>query len=139
MRGILLLAACLLVGLPSPVSSAVSSAEVPPPKLLFWHIEDDRIIVSNVRFGRTDELRLRGRESIEETAADNAVLVVVTNQRFLGYSVYTASWQHVSRRPGESVETLDAGGWAGHMVTSRRVLTFNGRTAHWSERTRRPR
>jgi hypothetical protein len=128
---LLLLLPVLLLG-----SVPALAGDAPPARLLFWHIEDDRIIVSNVRFSRTDELRLRGRERIEDTAAANAVLVVATNQRFLGYSVYTASWQSVSRRPGESLDTFAAEGWAGHLVTSRRVLTFNGRNAHWSERAR---
>lgn len=108
-------------------------ADTPPARQLFWHTEGDRVIVANVRFSRTDELRLRGRENIEETASSTAMLVVATNQRFIGYSVYTASWQSVKRRPGESLETITAEDWAAYLLTSRRVLNFNGRTASWSE------
>lgn len=117
----------LLLALPAAATDA------PPARQLFWHIEGDRVIVANVRFSRTDELRLRGREVIEDTASSNAMLVVVTNQRFVGYSVYTASWQSIDRRPNERVETLAAEDWAGYILSSRRTLNFNGRTAAWSE------
>jgi hypothetical protein len=128
---LLLLCSCLAF-LPGPGPLAESQ----PPRQLYWHMEDDRVIVANIRFSRTDELRLRGREHIEETASSTAMLVLVTNQRFIGYSVYTASWQSRSRRPGESLETVEAEDWAGYVLTSRRVLNFNGRTAAWSERNR---
>jgi len=127
-----LLSCCCLALL----AAAAPASDAPPARQLFWHIEGDRVIVSNVRFSRTDELRLRGRETIEETASSGAMLVLVTNQRFIGYSVYTASWQPVSRRPGEQLETLEAEDWAGYVLTSRRVLNFNGRTAAWSEGNR---
>lgn len=117
-------------------AQAAVPAEGPPARQLFWHVEGDRVIVSNVRFSRTDELRLRGRESIEETASSTAMLVIATNRRFIGYSVYTASWQSVSRRPGESLETMTAEDWAAYLLTSSRVLNFNGRTANWSEGNR---
>jgi len=110
-----------------------ATADAPPARQIFWHIEGDRVIVANVRFSRTDELRLRGREVIEDTASSNAMLVVVTNQRFVGYSVYTASWQSVDRQPNETVETLAAEDWAGYILSSQRTLNFNGRTAAWSE------
>jgi hypothetical protein len=128
----ILLACCCLALLPA----AAAAPDSPPPRLIFWHMEGDRVIVSNIRFSRTDELRLRGREQVEETASSTAMLVLVTNQRFIGYSVYTASWQSVSRRPSEALETIDAEDWAGYVLTSRRVLNFNGRNAHWSERNR---
>lgn len=110
-----------------------AATDAPPARQLFWHIEGDRVIVANVRFSRTDELRLRGREVIEDTASSNAMLVVVTNQRFVGYSVYTASWQSMDRQPNETVETLAAEDWAGYILSSQRTLNFNGRTAAWSE------
>jgi hypothetical protein len=122
--------ACILLAALLPVPAA---ADGPPARLLFWHLEGDRVIVSNVRFSRTDELRLRGREKIESTADATAMLVLVTNQRIIGYSVYTASWQSVSRRPGERLEVVTAEDYAGYVLTSRRTLNFNGRTANWSE------
>lgn len=115
------------------LAAPVAASDAPPARQLFWHIEGDRVVVANVRFSRTDELRLRGREVIEDTASSNAMLVVVTNQRFVGYSLYTASWQSVDRRPNENVETLAAEDWAGYILSSRRTLNFNGRTASWSE------
>lgn len=113
-----------------------AATDGPPARLLYWHQEEDRVIVANVRFSRTDELKLRGRETIEDTASSRAMLVLVTNQRFIGYSVYTASWQSISRRPNERLETVSAEDWAGYLLTSRRVLNFNGRSASWSERNR---
>jgi hypothetical protein len=115
------------------LAAPAATADAPPARQLFWHIEDDRVIVANVRFSRTDELRLRGREVIEDTASSNAMLVVVTNRRFVGYSVYTASWQSMDRQPNETVETLAAEDWAGYILSSQRALNFNGRTAAWSE------
>jgi hypothetical protein len=123
----LLLACCLAL----PAAPAAAT-DAPPARQLYWHVEGDRVIVSNIRFSRTDELRLGGRESIEETASATAMLVVVTNRRFIGYSVYTASWQSVSRQPGEALETVAAEDWSGYVLTSRRVLNFNGRNAVWS-------
>lgn len=124
----------LALGLAWPAASGAQlGPEEPPAKQLFWHQEGDRIIVSNVRFSRTDELVLAGRETLERTADSNAMLVLVTSRRFLAYSVYTASWQSVDRKPGETVETLAAEDWAAYVLTSRRVLNFNGRTAAWSE------
>ncbi len=119
----------------SPVSpvSAQPGPDESPARQLFWHRDGDRVIVSNVRFSRTDEFTLAGRESLEATASSNAMLVLVTNRRFVAYSVYTASWQSVDRRPGETVEQLAAEDWAGYVLTSQRALNFNGRTAAWSE------
>src|SRR5690606_38307633 len=107
------LLACLLVFCAAPAAAD----DGPPARLLFWHMEGDRVIVANVRFSRTDELRLRGRAIIEETASSGAMLVLATNQRFIGYSVYTASWQSLSRRPGEPLETVRAEAWAGYLLT----------------------
>lgn len=100
---------------------------------MFWHRDGDRVIVSNVRFSRTDEFVLAGRETLEDTADSRAMLVLVTSRRFVAYSVYTASWQSVDRKPGETVERLAAEDWAAWVLTSRRALNFNGRTAVWSE------
>jgi hypothetical protein len=116
----------------SPAHGQLGSDE-PPARLLFWHRDGDRIIVANIRFSRTDELELDGREQLEETASSNAVLVLVTNRRFLAYSVFTASWQAVDRRVGETLEQLAAEDYAGYVLSSKRVLNFNGRTAVWSE------
>jgi len=122
--------------LPPGPARAQLGPEEPPARQLFWHQEGDRIIVSNVRFSRTDELVLGGRERLEDTADSAAMLVLVTSRRFVAYSVYTASWQAVDRRPGETVEELAAEDWAAYVLTSRRVLNFNGRTAAWSEGNR---
>lgn len=127
-------AACVLALVLFPGAGlAQLGPEAPPAKQLFWHIEGDRVIVSNVRFSRTDEFVLAGRETLEDTADSSAMLVIVTSRRFIGYSVYTASWQTVDRKPAETVEQLVAEDWAGYVLTSRRVLNFNGRTAAWSE------
>jgi hypothetical protein len=129
MRTLRAFLACLLLAVALPAMAS----DAPPARLLFWHLEGDRVMVSNVRFSRTDEFRLRGRERIESTADAAAMLVLVTNQRYIAYSVYTASWQTISRQPGETLEQLTAEDYAAFVLTSRRVLNFNGRTANWSE------
>ncbi|MEJ2522858.1 MAG: hypothetical protein P8080_08270 [Gammaproteobacteria bacterium] len=132
-RACIVAVTCLLGWSGVPPAVAQPGSEEPPARQLFWHREGDRVIVSNVRFSRTDEFTLAGRESLESTASSNAMLVLITNRRFVAYSVYTASWQSLDRKPGETVEQVVAEDWAGYVLTSRRALNFNGRTAAWSE------
>lgn len=119
----------------SPHVSALA-ADDSPARLLYVVQEDKKIIASNVLFSRSDELRLNAQETIDQKLTDNAILVMATNRRLIGYSVYTASWVTVSLKAGEVVEQLEAEDYSAFAVTSKRILNFNGRAGQWTE-TRR--
>ncbi len=119
----------------SPLVSALA-ADDSPARLLYVVQEDKKIIASNVLFSRSDEFRLNAQEAIDQKLTDNAILVMATNRRLIGYSVYTASWVTVSLKAGEVVEQLEAEDYSAFAVTSKRVLNFNGRAGQWTE-TRR--
>jgi hypothetical protein len=61
---------------------------------------------------------------------------LLTNQRLIAYSVYTAAWVTLSLQAGETVERLEAEDYSAFALTNRRILNFNGRTGNWSQ-TRR--
>jgi hypothetical protein len=122
-------AACVLL------ASPVAAAE-PPAKLLYAVRERDTIVASNVLFSRTDRFRLTAQERVVREVSDNAVLVVETTQRLIGYSVYTAAWLTMALRAGESVEKLEAEDYSAFVLTNRRILNFNGRNGVWSESNR---
>ena len=119
----------------APVES-VSAADEPPARLLYVHRDGDKFIASNVLFSRSDEFQLSAQESVKQQLTDNAILVVATNRRLIGYSVYTASWVTISLKAGEVLEELQAEDYSAFAVTSRRVLSFNGRAGQWSETSR---
>ena len=115
---------------------SVSAADEPPARLLYVHRDGDKFIASNVLFSRSDEFQLSAQESVKQQLTDNAILVVATNRRLIGYSVYTASWVTISLKAGEVLEELQAEDYSAFAVTSRRVLSFNGRVGQWSETSR---
>lgn len=115
---------------------ATAAAQEPPAKLLYFLREGDEIVASNVLFSRSDTFRLTAQERVVREVADNAVLVVETNQRLIAYSVYTASWLTMALRAGESVEKVEAEDYSAFVLTDRRVLNFNGRNGVWSESDR---
>lgn len=119
----------------SPFVSALAADDA-PARLLYVVQEDKKIIASNVLFSRSDEFRLNAQETIDRKLTDNAILVMATNRRLIGYSVYTASWVTVSLKAGEVLEQLEAEDYSAFAVTSKRVLNFNGRAGQWTE-TRR--
>ncbi len=103
-----------------------------PARLLYVVTEPGRISASNILFSRTDEFELSAREEILEQRTDNAVAAFLTNQRFIGYSVYTASWVPLPLKAGETVEQFEAEDYSAFALTSRRILNFNGRIGYWS-------
>lgn len=105
-------------------------------KLVFLVIEDDEVIASNTRLGRFDRLKLSAKEKIIETGAANAVAVVVTNQRYAAYGVFTGQWNSQRRQAGEKFESMDMADFSAVLLTSDRILTFYGRTGGWQQ-TRR--
>ena len=131
----LLLLPVLLAVLPATALSQGARDE-PPARLLYVVREGDTFIASNVLFSRTDEFELAAQERVAEERRDNAVLVVATNRRLIGYSVYTAAWVTLPLKAGERLEQLEAEDYSGFALTSRRVINFNGRTGEWSESRR---
>jgi len=103
-----------------------------PARLLYVVVEPGRIAASNILFSRTDEFDLAAREEILEERTGNAVAAFLTNQRILGYSVYTASWLPLPLKAGEIVEQFEAEDYSAFVLTSKRILNFNGRIGHWS-------
>ncbi len=92
-----------------PVSAPAQGArDEPPARLLYVVREGDTYIASNVLFSRTDEFELAAQERVAEERRDNAVLVVATNRRLIGYSVYTAAWVTLPLKAGERLEHHEA-------------------------------
>jgi hypothetical protein len=131
----LLLLPVLLAVVPATAVPQGARSE-PPARLLYVIREGDTYIASNVLFSRTDEFELAAQERVAEERRDNAVLIVATNRRLIGYSVYTASWVTLPLKAGERLEQLEAEDFSGFALTSRRIMNFNGRTGEWSESRR---
>jgi len=99
-------------------------------------VNGNRLIASNVRFSRFDELKLQAQEQLEEQIEGEAVIVVVTNQRLLAYGAFSG-WKSMRRKAGEEIQSVRAEDYAALVETSDRFLNFNGRTGVWGERDRR--
>jgi hypothetical protein len=124
---------CLLLALMLTAPGMVLARDQDSPaRLLYVVVEPDRIAASNILFSRTDEFDLAAREEILEQRTGNAVAAFLTNQRILGYSVYTASWMPMPLKAGEIVEQFEAEDYSAFVLTSKRILNFNGRIGHWS-------
>lgn len=106
------------------------------PKQVHLIVDGNRLIASNVRASNFDELRLRARENVRDSAEGEAVLVVVTSQRIIAYGL-ASGWRAVDRVPNERIERVAAEDFAGLVVTSERLLNFNGESGVWGERERR--
>jgi hypothetical protein len=99
-------------------------------------VNGKRLIASNVRFSRFDELNLRAQEKILEQAEGKGVIVVITNQRIIGYGLISG-WRDLKREAGENVESLLVEDFAVFITTDSRLLNFNGQTGLWGKRDRR--
>ena len=106
------------------------------PKQVELIVDGNWLIASNVRFSRFDELKLNAREDIVESRVGNAVIMIATNRRFIGYGAHSG-WRPIDRAANEQVERLSAEDYAGLVVTSKRLLNFNGETGVWGEEDRR--
>ena len=105
-------------------------------KLLFLVVEKDEVIASNTKLGRFDRLDMSAKEKILEYKISNAVAVVVTNQRFAAYGVFTGSWNSNRVHAGEKLVSLEVADYSATLVTNDRILNFYGRTGTWSETKR---
>ncbi len=99
-------------------------------------VNGNRLIASNVRFSRFDDLKLQAQEQLGEQIEGQAVIVVVTNQRLLAYGALSG-WKSIRRKAGEEILSVRAEDYAALVETDSRFLNFNGRTGVWGERDRR--
>jgi hypothetical protein len=129
------LAVAALVGCLITCSVPAQQTSGDVPKQVHLVIDGNRLVASNVRFNRFDELRLNPQERIDDSSEGDAVIVVVTNQRVIAYGV-VSGWREVDRVPNERIESLAAEDYAGLVVTTRRMLNFNGESGVWGVRNR---
>ena len=125
---------CILLGLLCVPAGLLASDAV--PKQVSLIVNGKRLIASNVRLSRFDELNLRAQEKIVEQAEGNGVIVVITNQRIIGYGLISG-WRDLKREAGEDIESLFVEDFAAFVTTDRRLLNFNGQSGVWGRRDRR--
>ena len=106
------------------------------PKQVHLVQDGNRILASNVRLNRFDELKLGAQERVREQKVGQAVAIVVTNQRIIAYGVLSG-WRSIDRAPNEAIQSISAQDFAGLIVTDQRMLNFNGETGVWAEQDRR--
>lgn len=122
----------LCVLLAWPVTSLASDAI---PKQVHLVIEGKRLVASNARFSRFDDLKLNAGERIIEKDVDKAAIVLFTNQRIIGYGVLSG-WRFLATHADEKLKELSAEDFAALVITTKRTLNFNGQTGVWGERRR---
>ena len=123
--------ALVLGGLPA--SAQQSGGNV--PKQVHLVLDGNRVIASNVRLNRFDELKLGAQERIREQRVGEAVAIVITNQRIIAYGVLSG-WRPMDRDVSETIQSISAEDYAGLIVTDQRMLNFNGETGVWAEQRR---
>lgn len=130
----LVLAIIAVVALAVPDSASVAREAVAKEVTLI--INGKRLVASNIRFSRFDELELKAKERIVEQAEDKGVIIIATNQRFIAYGV-SSGWKDIKTQAGEKLESLRAEDFAGFVVTNKRYLNFNGETGIWARQDKR--
>jgi len=125
-----LVALCLALATPG---SALADDQV--AKAVHLIEDNNQLIASNVRFSRFDPFKLDARESIIKTAEGKAVIIVVTDQRILGYGVLSA-WRALDLLAGEKAVKVSAEDFAGLVITNKRYLNFNGESGVWALQVR---
>ena len=134
MRACALLGAVAAAALALGVQAQQTAANV--PKQVHLVLDGNRIVASNVRLNRFDELKLGAQERIREQRVGQAVAIVVTNQRIIAYGVLSG-WVPMDRVANETIQSISAEDYAGLIVTDQRMLNFNGETGVWAEQERR--
>lgn len=104
-------------------------------KLVHLIVEDGKLVASNVKFSRFDELKLNARERIIEQAVGDAAIVVITNQRIIGYGVFSG-FRSLKTETGERFTSVEAEDFSALVVSNKRFLNFNGKSGVWGERKR---
>ena len=128
-------AVCLCAAVLPDGALAQDSTSGNVPKQVHLIADSGRILASNVRLNRFDELKLQAQERVREQKVGEAVAVVVTNQRFVAYGVLSG-WRAVDRSPNEQIESVSAEDYAALIVTNLRMLNFNGESGAWGEQRR---
>ena len=118
------------------VGSAAPLASDAIPKEVSLIINGKRLVASNIRFSRFDELSLNAQERISEKTESKGVILVVTNQRFIAYGT-SSGWKTIKTEAGESTDSFRVEDFAAFIITNKRFLNFNGETGVWGERSRR--
>ena len=126
--------AAAIVSAALPVQAQQTGSNV--PKQVHLVLDGNRILASNVRLNRFDELKLGAQERIREQQVGQAVAIVVTNQRIIAYGVLSG-WVPMDRVANETIQSISAEDYAGLIVTDQRMLNFNGETGIWAEQKRR--
>jgi hypothetical protein len=106
------------------------------PKILYVIIEDERLIASNTSLSRFDEIKLTAEEIVLQKVEANAVAVIVTNKRIIGYAVFLGSWKPLRYQAGEKVLSVEAEDFSAFVLTSDRFLNFNGKHGLWAQTER---
>src|SRR4026209_2177491 len=106
------------------------------PKQVYLVQDGNRIVASNVRLNRFDELKLGAQERIREQRVGEAVAIVVPNHRIIAYAVLSG-WVSTDRVANEAIQSIEAQDYAGLIVTDQRMLNFKGETGVWAEQKRR--
>lgn len=93
------------------------------------HLIEDatQLVASNVRFSRFDPFKLDARERVLKRAEGKAVIIVITDQRILGYGVLSG-WRPLDLLAGEKADKVSAEDFAGLVITNKRYLNFNGQS-----------
>jgi hypothetical protein len=129
----------VLVGVAAVLATAaphLQAQNANVPKQVHLVQDGNRILASNVRLNRFDELKLGAQERVREQKVGEAVAVVVTNQRIVAYGVLSG-WVEMDRVANETIQSISAEDYGALIVTDQRMLNFNGETGIWAEQKRR--
>lgn len=113
----------------------VASAQA-VPQGVFLIQDEDELVAANTRLNRMDTIRLMAKERVEEQVVAEAVAIVITNDRLLGYSALGPGWSPEWRRVKEPIERVEAKDYGALVVTSDRILTFNAGSGLWVQQRR---
>ena len=140
-RWLRLLLAALVIALPpaislgAPLPAGFDREYVRIPKQVALIVEPDRLLASNIRLNRIDELALEDGEQVISQAEARAVVVVATDRRIVAYGP-VIGWREQSLAKGEQVQSLSAEDYAVFIITDRRYLNFNADSGVWGEQLR---
>ena len=115
----------------------MGAADNAVPKLVYLIFDEDKVIASNIEFNRFDELTLTAKEEVVSHEVGNAVAVVVTNKRIMGYSIYKIGWVTIETQANETLNSISAEDYSALVATSKRFLSFNGKVGSWAETARK--